>query len=173
MSSDSIIECVPNFSEGHDPALVRQIVSAMEVDGVRLLDYSLDADHNRSVVTIAGVPSQVMEAAVRAAGRAAELIDLTRQSGVHPRIGAADVIPFVPVSGVSIAEAALLARHAGLQIWRRYGIPVYFYSWRMCGEGSLRVYAKLLSRMALGARILVAPNSIPPPEQVRSELEAF
>jgi glutamate formiminotransferase len=97
------------------------------VDGVRLLDYSLDADHNRSVVTIAGVPSQVMEAAVRAAGRAAELIDLTRQSGVHPRIGAADVIPFVPVSGVSIAEAALLARHAGLQIWRRYGIPVYFY----------------------------------------------
>ncbi len=127
MNSDSIIECVPNFSEGNDPDLVRQIVRAMEVDGVRLLDYSLDTDHNRSVVTIAGVPAQVMEAAVRAAGKAAELIDLTRQTGVHPRIGAADVIPFVPVSGVSVAEAAMLARQAGLQIWRRYGVPVYFY----------------------------------------------
>jgi glutamate formiminotransferase len=127
MNSDSIIECVPNFSEGHNLTLVRQIVAAMDVDGVRLLDYSLDADHNRSVVTIAGVPSQVLEAAVRAAGKAAELIDLTRQSGVHPRIGAADVIPFVPVAGVSIADAALLARQAGLQIWRRYGIPIYFY----------------------------------------------
>jgi glutamate formiminotransferase len=127
MNSDSIIECVPNFSEGHNLTLVRQIVAAMDVDGVRLLDYSLDSDHNRSVVTIAGVPSQVLEAAVRAAGKAAELIDLTRQSGVHPRIGAADVIPFVPVAGVSIADAALLARQAGLQIWRRYGIPIYFY----------------------------------------------
>jgi glutamate formiminotransferase len=127
MNSDSLIECVPNFSEGNDVEVVRQIVAAMEVDGVRLLDYSLDGHHNRSVVTIAGVPSQVMEAAVRAAGKAAALIDLTRQKGVHPRIGAADVIPFVPVSGVSIAEAALLARQAGLQIWRRYGVPVYFY----------------------------------------------
>ena len=127
MNSDSIIECVPNFSEGNDPAIVRQIIAAMEVDGVRLLDYSLDTDHNRSVVTIAGVPSQVMEAAIRAAGKAAEVIDLTRQTGVHPRIGAADVVPFVPVSGISIAEAAMLARQAGLQIWRRYGVPVYFY----------------------------------------------
>jgi glutamate formiminotransferase len=127
MNSDSIIECVPNFSEGNDPDIVRQIVCAMEVEGVRLLDYSLDTDHNRSVVTIAGVPSQVMEAAIRAAGKAAELIDLTRQTGVHPRIGAADVIPFVPVSGVSVAEAAMLARQAGLQIWRRHGVPVYFY----------------------------------------------
>jgi glutamate formiminotransferase len=127
MNPDAIIECVPNFSEGNDPAVVRQIVAAMCVDGVSLLDYSLDTDHNRSVVTIAGVPSQVMEAAIRAAGKAAELIDLTRQTGVHPRIGAADVIPFVPVSGISIAEAAMLARQAGLQIWRRYGLPVYFY----------------------------------------------
>ena len=127
MNSDSIIECVPNFSEGNDPDIVRQIVCAMEVEGVRLLDYSLDTDHNRSVVTIAGVPTQVMEAAIRAAGKAAELIDLTRQTGVHPRIGAADVIPFVPVSGVSVAEAAMLARQAGLQIWRRHGVPVYFY----------------------------------------------
>ncbi|ADW68953.1 glutamate formimidoyltransferase [Granulicella tundricola] len=127
MTPDAIIECVPNFSEGTHPDIVRHIVSAMQVDGVRLLDYSLDPDHNRSVVTIAGPPAQVMEAAVLAAGKAAQLIDLTQQTGVHPRIGAADVIPFVPVSGLSLAEAAMLARQAGLQIWRRFGVPVYFY----------------------------------------------
>ena len=126
-SSEAIIECVPNFSEGIDSAIVRQIVTAMRLDGVRLLDYSLDPDHNRSVVTIAGTPAAVVEAAVAAAGKAAQLIDLTQQTGVHPRIGAADVIPFVPVSGISIAEAAVLARQAGLQIWRRYGVPIYFY----------------------------------------------
>jgi glutamate formiminotransferase len=87
----------------------------------------LDRAHNRSVVTIAGTPDAVMEAAVLAAGKAAHLIDLTKQTGVHPRIGAADVLPFVPVSGISIAEAALLARQAGMQIWRRFGVPVYFY----------------------------------------------
>ena len=99
----------------------------MRVDGVHLLDYSLDHDHNRSVVTIAGTPAAVVEAAVLAAGKAAHLIDLTRQSGVHPRIGAADVVPFVPVAGVSMADAAVFARQAGLQIWRRFGVPVYFY----------------------------------------------
>jgi glutamate formiminotransferase len=99
----------------------------MRVDGVSLLDWSLDNDHNRSVVTIAGPPAAVVEAAVRAAGRAAALIDLTAQRGVHPRIGAADVIPFVPVSGISLAQCAILARQAGLEIWSRYNIPVYFY----------------------------------------------
>ena len=127
MNSESIIECVPNFSEGTDPAKVSKIVAAMQVEGVRLLDWSLDTAHNRSVVTIAGSPDAVVEAAVRAAGKAAEIIDLTQQHGVHPRIGAADVIPFIPVSGASLADCALLARNAGLLIWRRYGIPVYFY----------------------------------------------
>jgi glutamate formiminotransferase len=127
MNSDAIIECVPNFSEGIDPDKVRQIVAAMQVDGVRLLDWSLDTAHNRSVVTIAGSPNEVVEAAVRSVGKAAELIDLTGQTGVHPRIGAADVVPFVPVSGISLAECAMLARQAGVQIWRRYGVPVYFY----------------------------------------------
>ena len=122
-----ILECVPNFSDGMDVRVVRQLVAAMRVDGVSLLDFSLDRDHNRSVVTIAGTPAAVVEAAVAAAGKAAQLIDLTRQSGVHPRIGAADVIPFVPVAGISLAECAVLARQAGLQIWRRYGVPVYFY----------------------------------------------
>ena len=89
-----VIECVPNFSEGTDRKKVHAIVDAMRVDGVSLLDWSMDSDHNRSVVTIAGRPLAVVEAAVRAAGRAAELIDLTVQRGVHPRIGATDVIPF-------------------------------------------------------------------------------
>ena len=127
MNPDAIIECVPNFSEGTDSGKVQQIVAAMKIDGVRLLDWSLDTAHNRSVVTIAGSPAAVVEAAVCSVGKAAELIDLTKQTGVHPRIGAADVVPFVPVSGVSLAECAMLARQAGIQIWGRYGVPVYFY----------------------------------------------
>jgi len=126
-NTEAIVECVPNFSEGADRQKVEEIVRAMRVEGVHLLDYSLDADHNRSVVTIAGSPEAVVEAAVRGAGKAAELIDLTKQSGAHPRIGAADVIPFVPVSGVSLVQCAMLARQAGLAIWRRFGVPIYFY----------------------------------------------
>jgi len=99
----------------------------MRVEGVRLLDWSMDAEHNRSVVTIAGEPGAVVEAAVRGAGKAVELIDLTRQQGAHPRIGAADVIPFVPISGIKLEQCALLARQAGLEIWRRFGVPVFFY----------------------------------------------
>jgi glutamate formiminotransferase len=99
----------------------------MRVEGVRLLDWSMDADHNRSVVTMVGPPTAIVEAAIRGVGKAAELIDLTRQEGVHPRIGAADVIPFVPISGIKLENCALLARQAGLEIWRRYGVPVFFY----------------------------------------------
>ena len=125
--SSPVVECVPNFSEGRDARRVEAIVAAMRVEGVRLLDWSMDADHHRSVVTIAGEPAAVVEAAVRGAGKAAELIDLTRQEGVHPRIGAADVIPFVPISGIKLEQCALLARQAGLEIWRRFGVPVFFY----------------------------------------------
>jgi glutamate formiminotransferase len=125
--ADALIECVPNFSEGANQRKVASIISAMHLDGVSLLDWSLDADHNRSVVTIAGSPAAVVEAAIRAAGRAAELIDLTSQQGVHPRIGAADVIPFVPVRGISLEQCALLARQAGMEIWKRHRVPVYFY----------------------------------------------
>jgi glutamate formiminotransferase len=127
MNPEAIIECVPNFSEGTDAAKVEKIVAATQVEGVRLLDWSLDTAHNRSVVTLAGSPEGIVEAAVRAAGKAADLINLTTQNGVHPRIGAADVIPFIPVSGASLADCAVLARQAGLLIWRRYGVPVYFY----------------------------------------------
>ena len=121
------MECVPNFSEGLDGAKVREIISSMYVPGVSLLDWSLDPDHNRSVVTIAGTPRAVVEAAICGAGKAASLIDLTVQTGVHPRIGAADVIPFVPVAGISLEQCVLHARQAAIGIWDRYGIPSYLY----------------------------------------------
>ncbi|HEY3704527.1 MAG TPA: glutamate formimidoyltransferase [Terracidiphilus sp.] len=126
-SPGAVVECVPNFSEGTDPERVKAIIGAMCVDGVRLLDWSMDEGHNRSIVTIAGDPNAILEAAIRGAGKAAELIDLTVQEGQHPRIGAADVIPFVPVSGIRLEQCALLARQAGMEIWRRFGVPVYFY----------------------------------------------
>jgi glutamate formiminotransferase len=125
--SGQLVECVPNFSEGTDARRVEAIVAAMCMDGVRLLDWSMNASHNRSVVTIAGEPAAVVEAAIRGVGKAVELIDLTRQEGVHPRIGAADVIPFVPISGIKLEQCVLLARQAGLEIWRRFGVPVFFY----------------------------------------------
>ena len=125
--AEPIVECVPNFSEGRDERVVREIVRSMNVFGVSLLDWSMDAAHNRSVVTIAGAPEAVAEAAIRAVGRASELIDLTQQKGVHPRIGSADVVPFVPVRNYSLGQCASLAHHAGLEIWRRFGVPVYFY----------------------------------------------
>jgi glutamate formiminotransferase len=122
-----VVECVPNFSEGTDARRVEAIVAAMRMEGVRLLDWSMDADHNRSVVTLAGEPAAMVEAAIRGVGKAVELIDLTRQQGAHPRIGAADVVPFVPISGIKLEHCALLARQAGLEIWRRFGVPVFFY----------------------------------------------
>ncbi len=123
-----LVECVPNFSEGRDLAKVDAIVAAMrEVPGVYLLDRESDADHNRSVITLAGDPEDVAEAAIRGVGRAAELIDLTQHSGAHPRMGAADVVPFIPISGVTLKECAELARRVGREIWQRFRVPVYFY----------------------------------------------
>jgi glutamate formiminotransferase / formiminotetrahydrofolate cyclodeaminase len=123
-----LVESVPNFSEGRDIAKIDAIIAAMrEVPGVYLLDRESDADHNRSVVTIAGEPDAVAEAALRGVGKAAELIDLTKHSGAHPRMGATDVVPFIPVEGVSIEDCVALAKKVGREIWDRYRIPVYFY----------------------------------------------
>ena len=123
-----IVECVPNFSEGRDTAKIDAIIAAMrEVPGVYLLDRESDADHNRSVVTLAGEPEAVAEAALRGVGKAAELIDLTKHSGAHPRMGATDVVPFIPVEGVSIEDCVALSKKVGREIWERYKIPVYFY----------------------------------------------
>src|SRR6266404_2999189 len=123
-----LIECVPNFSEGRDAAKVDAIAAAMSsVPGVYVLDREMDADHNRSVVTLAGEPDAVAEAALLGTGKAVELIDLTKHTGAHPRVGATDVLPFIPVEGVPIEDCVALARRVGNEIWKRYRIPVFFY----------------------------------------------
>src|SRR6202047_3299501 len=123
-----LIECVPNFSEGRDAAKVDAIVAAMsKVPSVYVLDREMDADHNRCVVTLAGNPDAVAEAALLGVGKALELIDLTKHTGAHPRIGATDVVPFIPIDGVSIEDCVALARRVGNEIWNHYRIPVYFY----------------------------------------------
>src|SRR2546421_1056711 len=123
-----LIECVPNFSEGRDAAKVDAIVAAMSsVPGVYVLDREMDADHNRSVVTLAGEPDAVAEAALLGTGKAMELIDLTKHSGAHPRVGATDVLPFIPIEGVTIEDCVALARRVGNEIWNQYRIPVFFY----------------------------------------------
>jgi len=123
-----LVECVPNFSEGRDIATIDAIVAAMrEVPGVFLLDRESDADHNRSVITLAGEPEAVAEAALRGVGKASDLIDLTKHTGAHPRLGATDVLPFIPIEGVAIEDCVALAKKVGREIWQRYKIPVYFY----------------------------------------------
>lgn len=126
--SRSLIECVPNFSEGRDESKVRALIEAIRsVPGIAFLDHEMDADHNRCVLTFAGPPELVSEAVLRGIGKAVELIDLTRHSGAHPRIGATDVVPFVPVEGVTMDECVRLAERAGQEIWKRYKVPVYLY----------------------------------------------
>ena len=123
----TLVECVPNFSEGRDKAKVDAIVDAMKVPGVYLLDREMDADHNRCVITLVGERESIAEAAIRGVGKAAELIDLTRHQGAHPRIGAADVVPFVPIEGVTLEDCVTIARRVGEEIWKRFHIPVYLY----------------------------------------------
>ena len=125
---ERIVECVPNFSEGRRPEVVARLVEAVEsVEGAAVLDTHVDADHNRSVITFVGGVESIVEAAVRVAARAAELIDLRQHAGVHPRVGALDVLPFVPVRGVTLEDCIHLAHVAGARIAREVGVPVYFY----------------------------------------------
>ena len=123
-----LVECVPNFSEGRNAASVEAIAEAIRsAPGVIVLDRTMDADHNRSVITFAGPPEAVAEAALRGVGQAVELIDLNRHVGVHPRIGAADVVPFVPMEGVTLEDCVRIAEQVGEEIWRRFQVPVYMY----------------------------------------------
>src|ERR1700722_15805240 len=123
-----LVECVPNFSEGRDAARMDAIVQAVQsVPEVVLLDRESDADHNRCVLTFVGPPAAVAEAALRSVEKAVALIDLTQQQGAHPRIGAADVIPFIPIEGVTLEDCVRLAERVGQQIWERFHVPVYFY----------------------------------------------
>ena len=123
----TLVECVPNFSEGRDKAKVDAIVEAMKMPGVFLLDREMDSDHNRCVITLVGEREAIQEAAIRGVGKAAELIDLTKHQGAHPRMGAADVVPFIPIDGVTIEDCVAMARHVGAEIWKRFEIPVYLY----------------------------------------------
>jgi glutamate formiminotransferase / formiminotetrahydrofolate cyclodeaminase len=123
----TLVECVPNFSEGREQNKVDAIVDAMKVPGVYLLDRESDSDHNRSVITLVGERDAIQEAAIRGVGKAGELIDLNYHEGAHPRMGAADVVPFIPIDGVTIEDCVAMARHVGEEIWKRYQIPVYLY----------------------------------------------
>jgi len=125
-----MLECVPNFSEGRDRAVVEEIVKAIASSaGVWVLGHEMDADHHRSVVTFAGELPELVEAAVRGVERAAQLINLNRHRGAHPRLGAADVVPFIPLAGSTMDDAVQAAHQAGAEIWKRLGIPVYFYEY--------------------------------------------
>lgn len=123
-----LVECVPNFSEGRDAARIDAIAQAiLQVPEVVLLDREADADHNRSVLTFVGPPAAVAEAAFRGVEKAVALIDLTRHQGAHPRIGAADVVPFIPIEGITLEECVKLAERVGEEIWSKLRVPVYFY----------------------------------------------
>ncbi len=126
--NSSLIECVPNFSEGRDQAALDALEKSIaSVRGSFVLHGTRDCDHNRSVITFAGNSEAVLESAVRAAEKAAELIDLNHHRGVHPRLGALDVLPFIPLGAATLQECVELARRAGNRIWKELGIPVYFY----------------------------------------------
>jgi glutamate formiminotransferase len=122
------MECVPNISEGRDADKVREIAGVIERPGVKLLDLSSDADHNRTVITCAGEPEPLGDAMVDLAAAAVARIDLNHHTGEHPRMGAIDVIPFVPVAGVTMAECTALAEHVGQRIADELSVPVYLYA---------------------------------------------
>jgi glutamate formiminotransferase len=149
-----IIESVPNFSEGRDPVLVAGIGRAVAaVPGAYLLDTTSDQDHNRSVLTFAGEPRAVADAAFAAVEAAVERIDISRHSGVHPRIGAADVVPLVPVNGVTLAECAELARDLGQRIWKHLHVPVFLYE-----AAALREECRRLENVRRLAPVGYAPD---------------
>ncbi|MDD5723326.1 MAG: glutamate formimidoyltransferase [Syntrophales bacterium] len=140
------IECIPNFSEGRDSGVITAIVDAAAgVAGVRVLDFSMDCDHNRSVLTFIGTPQAVLKGAIAACDRAARLIDMRRHGGCHPRIGAVDVVPFVPLEGAHMADAVEIAHRFGSTFAHRHDVPVYFY-----GEAALSRKRKRLADIRRG-----------------------
>ncbi|HWR61569.1 MAG TPA: glutamate formimidoyltransferase [Clostridia bacterium] len=123
-----LVECVPNFSEGRDLDKIEKIVNPFRgKDGVKLLDYKRDEDHNRLVVTVVGEPQSVKNAVLEAMGTAIELIDMTKHRGQHPRMGAIDVVPFIPIKNVSMTEAVELAREVAKEASERFGLPIFMY----------------------------------------------
>ncbi|WP_101689058.1 glutamate formimidoyltransferase [Dysgonomonas massiliensis] len=128
MSTAKIVECVPNFSEGRDLEKVEKIANAFRAkQGVKLLDYSTDKDHNRMVVTVVGEPEALKAAVLEAIGIAVEIIDLTMHSGQHPRMGAVDVVPFIPIRNVTMEEAVAMSKEVAEEAAKRYNLPMYLY----------------------------------------------
>lgn len=128
MSTNKIVECVPNFSEGRDLEKVEKIANAFRAkEGVKLLDYSIDKDHNRMVVTVVGEPEALKKAIIEAIGIAVEIIDLNHHKGQHPRMGAVDVVPFIPIRNVSMEEAINLSKEVAKEVADKYNLPVYLY----------------------------------------------
>ena len=125
---NTIKECVPNFSEGRDLQKIDKIVAPFRgKQGVKLLDYSNDEDHNRLVVTVVGEPEPLRDAVLEAIGVAVELIDLNHHQGQHPRMGAVDVVPFIPIRNVTMEEAVALSKEVGKEVAKRYNLPVFLY----------------------------------------------
>ncbi len=146
MDLTKIVECVPNFSEGRRKDVIEKIIEPFKkAEGVYLLDYESDPNHNRLVVTVIGIPEKVKDAVFEATKIATELIDMEKHKGEHPRIGATDVIPFVPVRGITMEEAVNLAHELGKKIAEELNIPVYFYE-----EAALRPERKNLETIRKG-----------------------
>ncbi|MGI6572841.1 MAG: glutamate formimidoyltransferase [Fermentimonas sp.] len=125
---NKIMECVPNFSEGRDKQKVEKIADCFRgKENVKLLDYSSDEDHNRLVITVVGEPEALKAAVIEAIGRAVELIDMTKHQGQHPRMGAVDVVPFIPIKNVTMEEAIVLSKEVAETVAQRYGLPSYLY----------------------------------------------
>ncbi len=161
-TSELQIECVPNFSEGRDPMVIASLATAIrETPGVRLLDHSADSDHHRSVFTFTGVADAVVDAALAAAAVAVERIDLRRHTGVHPRIGAMDVVPFVPLSGVhsgsshpaDFAVAIECARNFAEKLWESLGVPAFLYE-----RAAVRTECRNLEQVRRLARAGASPD---------------
>ena len=141
-----IVECVPNFSEGRDREKIDKIVNSFrQKDGVKLLDVQWDKDHNRMVVTTIGAPEPVKEAVVEAMGVAVDLIDMTKHTGQHPRMGATDVVPFIPIRNMTTAEAVTLSNEVAKEVSERYGLPVFLYE-----ESATRAERKNLATIRKG-----------------------
>lgn len=152
-----LVECVPNFSEGRNPETVRQIAAAIaSVETACVLDRHIDPDHNRSVITFVATAERVVEAAFAGVKCASELIDMRRHEGVHPRLGATDVLPFVPIRGVTIDDCVALAHEAGSMIARELSIPVYYYE-----RAALHPERVNLEDVRRGARSQMVPDEGP------------
>src|SRR5215217_8571686 len=161
----SLVECVPNFSEGRKPETVRLIAEAITaVETACVLDTHIDPDHNRSVITFVAEPERVVEAAVTAVRRASELIDMRAHQGEHPRLGATDVLPFVPVHGVTMDDCVRIAHEAGTIIARDLSIPVYFYE-----RAALRAERANLEDVRRGALELLREQITINPERAPDE----